>query len=176
MSKITKLGVGLVTSGQMEAQMVGSLISALISTPVSFQILLSMGCYIHYNRENVVKMAFETDCSHLLFVDSDVVFGPDSIKQLIAHDKEIIGGRYNKKVMPLVSTVPNITELSEVPFVPTGFLLIDMEVFKKIGAPYFSLDSAESEDVYFCDKAIKNGYKVWCDPTIQIGHLGTALF
>ena len=176
MSKITKLGIGIVTQGMMEAQTACALISALPNINVPFQMLLSMGCYIHYNRESIINMAFEMECSHVLFIDTDVMFQYDAITRLMSHNLSIVGGRYNKKVFPAVSTVPGITELSSVPFVPTGFLLIDMEVFKKIGKPYFSLDGAESEDVYFCNKAISNGYEVYCDPTIEIGHLGTAMF
>lgn len=29
-----------------------------------------------------------------------------------------------------------------------------------------------SEDWYFCEKARKLGYKVWCDTTIKLGHIG----
>lgn len=174
---ITKLGVAIVTAGEMKARTACALISALPNIGVPFQMFLAEGCYIHYNRENAVKMAFEAGCSHILFVDTDMFFDYDAIKRLIDHNLDIVGGRYNKRVVPLVSTVPDITELSKVPFVPTGFLLINMEVFTKIGAPYFSFeDGAESEDVYFCNKAIASGYDIWCDPTIQIGHLGTATF
>ena len=177
MNKITQLGIGLVTSGEIQAKTACSIISAL---PNGFpiQMLLGESCYIHMNRESVVDLAFKTGCSHLLFVDSDMLFGNDAITKLIAHDVPIVAGRYNKRYPPHASTVPgDLKELTEVPFVPTGFLLIDMEVFKKIGKPYFSFnDGAESEDVYFCNKAIKNGYKVYVDPTIQIGHIGTAIF
>lgn len=176
---VTKLGIGMATAGLCEARTAFSLLSATLGLQnIEILPVLGMSCYVHNNREMCVNQALDNGCSHLLFVDSDVMFAYDAIIRLIAHDVDIVGARYNKKVFPIESTVKqDITELSEVPFVPTGFLLINMEVFKKIGKPYFSFeDGAESEDVYFCDKAIKNGYKVHCDPTLQIGHLGTAVF
>jgi GT2 family glycosyltransferase len=177
MAKIVKLGVGIVTQGQIEAQTACSIISALPHVGSPFQMILAMGPYIHQNRENAVDEAFKNNCSHLLFIDTDIIFEPDAIKRLIDHDLDIVGGRYNKRFLPIQSTVPNITKLSETRFVPTGFLLINMEVFKKIGKPFFSFeDGAESEDVYFCDKAIRNGYKVWCDPAINIGHIGKTIY
>lgn len=182
MAKVTKLGIGIVTQGQMEAQTACALISALPNAGVPFQMILAMGCYIQYNRMNAVNIATENQCSHLLFVDTDMFFDQMAIKKLIDHAEnglDIIGARYNKRVYPVVSTVPDITELSSVPFCPTGFLLINMEVFAKIGTPYFWLDEKvfpDSEDAYFCRRAIECGYKVWCDPLIQIGHLGTTIY
>lgn len=178
MSVVTKLGVGIPTQGKMEARTACCLIVAIQSAQVPTQMLLAEGCYIHHNRDIIVNQAIENKCSHVLFVDTDMVFNNDAIKRLIDHNVDIVGGRYNKRILPIESTVKqDITELSEVPFVPTGFLLIDIEVFKKIGKPYFSFeDGAESEDVYFCNKAIANGFKVYCDPTIQIGHMGMAVY
>lgn len=178
MSKVTKLGIGMPTSGLCETRTAFCLATAMQYTGVPMQMFLGIGCYIHHNRDVIVRQALEAGCSHLLFVDSDMMFNHDAIKKLMEHGLDIVGARYNKRVNPPEPTVKqDIKELAEVPFVPTGFLLIDMEVFKKIGKPYFSFeDGAESEDVYFCDKAIKNGFKVYCDPTIEIGHLGTAVF
>lgn len=175
---VKKLAIGTPTQGSVEARMAFSLVTAVRNTNLPVQLFLGIGCYIHQNRDVIVRQALEEGCSHLLFVDSDVMFPHDAINKLIAHDVDIVGARYNKRILPIESTVKGeFKELTEVPFVPTGFLLINMEVFKKIGKPYFSFeDGAESEDVYFCDKAIKNGFKVYCDPTIEIGHLGTAVF
>lgn len=176
---IKKLGIGCVTAGEMQAQTAFSLITAIlhINPLPKIQMLLILGCYIHVNRNKMIEQAKREGCSHLLFVDTDVLFGPDAINKLIQSDKEIIGGRYNKRTFPIVSTVPDINELSTVPFVPTGFLLINMVVFDKVKGPWFGFDEeTDSDDHFFCKKAIDAGYEVWCDPTIQIGHLGTAVF
>lgn len=179
--KITKLGIAMVTAGMCEARTAFCLATAMLNVPVQMQMFLGIGCYIHNNRDTCVRQAMEAGCSHLLFVDSDVMFNPDAIPTLMKHAEngfDVVAGRYNKKILPVQSTVKeDIKELSEVEFVPTGFLLVNMEVYKKIGKPYFSFENgAESEDFYFCKKAKEHGYKIYCDPTIDIAHLGTAIF
>lgn len=181
MSKVTKLGIAMVTAGMMEARTGFCLATAMLNTPVQMQMFLGIGCYIHNNRDTCVRQAMENNCTHLLFVDSDVMFKEDSINTLIKHAEngiDVVAGRYNKKILPVQSTVKeDIKELSEVEFVPTGFLLVNMEVYKKIGKPCFSFSKdAESEDYYFCMRAKEMGYKIYCDPTIEIAHLGTAIF
>jgi GT2 family glycosyltransferase len=178
MSEVTKLGIGMATQGLCEARTAFSLATAMRYVDVPMQLFLGIGCYIHQNRDTVVRQALDGECSHLLFVDSDIMFNHDAILKLIADDKDIVGARYNKRITPIESTVKDdIKVLSEVLFVPSGFLLIDTKVFKKIGKPYFSFDKkSDSDDLYFCNKALAKGFKIWCDPTIPIGHLGTAIF
>ena len=177
-----KLGIGTPVDKLevMRARTSYSLLTAILHTQnVAIQPLLNIGCYIHLNRDSIVQMAFDTGCTHLLQVDSDMMMLPDSINKLLAHDLDIVGCNYNKTTVPPEPIIKDgfNGKVSSVPFVPTGFLLVKMDVFKKIGKPWFSFDDgAESEDVYFCDKAIKNGYKVYCDPNVQVGHLGTAVF
>lgn len=65
--------------------------------------------------------------------------------------------------------------------VGTGFLLIKTDVFRKIPKPWFWFELSDDgnligEDVYFCDKAKKFGFDVWCDPTIPVGHIGTQVY
>lgn len=178
MSSVTKLGIGTATQGLIEARTAFSLMVASWHAGVPMQPFLGIGCYIHHNRDVVVRQALENDCSHLLFVDTDVMFHHDAIARLIKRNVDIVGARYNKRILPVTPTVPQeMTDMAEVPFVPSGFLMVNCDVFKKIGKPWFSFDArSDSDDLYFCNKAIDAGYKVYCDPTIQIGHLGTAIF
>jgi len=39
----------------------------------------------------------DSDCSHLLFIDSDIEFEPESVAKLLRHNKEVIAGVYPKK-------------------------------------------------------------------------------
>ena len=51
-----------------------------------------------------------------------------------------------------------------------GFLLVKREVFEKIPYPWFSFEKG-GEDLYFCDKARKNGFEIWADMSVLLGHL-----
>jgi GT2 family glycosyltransferase len=68
----------------------------------------------------------------------------------------------------------------EVRAVGTGFMLIDTSVLKKIPKPWFWFDRKDGyllgEDVWFCDRAKEAGFSIWCDPTIPMEHIGTALY
>lgn len=175
---VTKLGIGTATSGLMEARTAFSLLVATWHAGVPMQPFLGIGCYIHHNRDVVVRQALENCCSHLLFVDTDVIFPHDAIARLIARDVDIVAARYNKRILPITPTVrEEIADMAEVPFVPSGFLMVNCDVFRKIGRPWFSFDErSDSDDLYFCNKARDAGFKVHCDPTIQVGHLGPAIF
>ena len=66
--------------------------------------------------------------------------------------------------------------------VGAGFLLINTKVFKKIPQPWFFFRPSShpkgmiGEDVWFCDRAREQGYDIWCDPTIQINHIGIGIY
>lgn len=38
-----------------------------------------------------------TDCTHLMFIDSDIGFTPEDVLQLVSHDKDIVVGAYPLK-------------------------------------------------------------------------------
>lgn len=147
---------------------------------------------IDLGRTNGVKVALEMDVDYLFFVDSDVMVPPQSIVQLMSHGKDVVGASYCQRRLPykLVHTdldgevgklAPTDTGIREVARMPTGCLLIDMNVFRHPDAedPYFRMNypgggRIVSEDNFFCDTARKNGFSVWldCDLTREVTHLG----
>lgn len=148
------------------------------------QILITIsGAYIALNREKIALKALEEKCTHLLFIDSDMTFPPDSLNKLIAHKKDIIAGIFFQKYPPYnpaftiddKKVIPQ--ELTEVDWVGSAFTLINMEVFKKVPRPWFEADfnpkHIVGEDINFCLKAKKFGYKIFVDPKVDIGHLLT---
>jgi len=153
------------------------------------------GVYVHDNRNFIVDEALKAGATHLMFIDTDVTFEPDGIMKLLSANKDIIGGMYNMRSLPLTTTIKFIDDkgdfvkasadsIPKVPFrcyaVPTGFTLIRLECLKKIPKPYFEFSTWKGklmgEDVRFCQKANEAGIEVWCDPTIRIGHIGEYLY
>ncbi len=73
----------------------------------------------------------------------------------------------------------------EVVYTGLGFVLVKKGVFEKIGYPWFPPEFFEfengiydfcSEDVGFCRKATRAGFKIWIDPTVVLRHEKTVSF
>ena len=150
-------------------------------------LVIQRGCEVAENRNKLAQRALDKGYSHLLFVDSDMAFEPDTLNRMLAHEKDILGLAANHRKLPLESVVkplnesdlnqPLPTELFESQSVGTGVMLIKTEVFKKIPKPWFQFTyengkRIEGEDVRFCRLAREQGYSIWVDPTIPVSHLG----
>jgi hypothetical protein len=48
-------------------------------------------------RNRLVADFLESDCTHLLFIDSDITFDPDALLQMMAANLSVVGGVYPKK-------------------------------------------------------------------------------
>lgn len=48
-------------------------------------------------RNYLVDEFIRSECTHLLFIDSDILFDPNDVFALLALDKDVIGGPYPKK-------------------------------------------------------------------------------
>ena len=94
-------------------------------------------------RNNLMaKMMTNTQATHFMFIDADIRFQPESILQMIACDKEVIGGLYPKKALP-VNYVINLQpqtkiqgDIFTVDTMGTGFLLFKRPVYEKLIAAH----------------------------------------
>src|SRR3990167_10149358 len=187
----TKLAVGIATMGTIKTRTLFSLVQLFKKNEAN--LITWEGCNVHQSRTNIVRTALKNDITHLLFVDSDMVFEPDALNILLEKDKDIIGANYNMRKFPLTSTIKIHDEkgvkiyepksdMFECYAVSTGFMLIKMDVFKKIPTPWFAYEFDEKgdmktgSDIWFCKQARKAGYKIYCDPTIQVGHIGDYVY
>lgn len=139
------------------------------------------------NRNRLAQTALDMQASHILFVDSDMSFHPDTLDRMLAHNKDILGLAANRKKLPLESVVKSFGEKGELPkelfeakSCGTGLMLIKTEVFRNLEKPWFDFAYIEgerySEDVLFCALARENGYQIWVDPTIGVGHCGEYVY
>ena len=99
---------------------------------------------IHQARNYLTSVFLTTKYTHLLFIDSDVEFGPDTGLRMLIADKDIICTPYrakNKQIDKHIYTVkfadPKVVPilpggLVEIEGGPTGLMLINRKVFEKI--------------------------------------------
>ena len=87
------------------------------------------------------KFLVNPDSTHLFFVDADIGWEPWHLLVLLNHDKDVIGGLYPMKSLPIkwcVNGFEGAEEgpdgLQEVSKTGTGFMLIKRHVFEKLNA------------------------------------------
>lgn len=111
-------------------------------------------------RNAAVAHFLSTDCTHLLFIDSDIEFSPGDVIKLIQSKERVVGGAYAQKWLNfdkvkdifkrdpipekplslctnhsihfnLVSSETNLDKI-EVDYLTTGFMLIERYVFTEL--------------------------------------------
>ena len=76
--------------------------------------------------------------THLMFVDADIAFEPEEIIKLILANKDIVGGLYPKKAIPIgyvVNKIPNAVKegnMVQVANLGTGFMLIKRQALETL--------------------------------------------
>lgn len=152
---------------------------------------------ICYGRYIAAHTALQLDCSHLLFIDSDMKFPSDALRRLLAHQKDVVGITYSQRRSPRGFTHLSLDgsqmipgPLFEVRSLGCGLMLIDIKVLQKLNPPYFwpvfypnralpdGSHAHASEDVVFCEEARTQGFHLWCDGALswECRHCGTFEF
>jgi len=177
--------IGIPTNRLIKAKTASSLLNLVnYSKNIDFSILTSTRGYnTSENRNYIASQVVKSGCSHLLFIDDDMIFLEDTLERLLVHDKDIIGGVYKTKYEIQEDVIEYLddkrpSELFKVGAIGTGCLLIKTEVFKKVPQIWFNYEwfpngmVKMSHDWLFCHKAREYGFDVWADPTLEIKHIG----
>lgn len=136
----------------------------------------------------------------LIWIDSDIVWTIEDLKKIMFSSHDIISGCYPTQDGEHFTIVKSLdySKLSkngsfemmkwkdikkyksvfEVNYVGFGFVAIKQGVFESLEYPWFRPKWVEtsdileftSEDVGFCWSVLENGYKIYVDPSIRVGH------
>jgi len=176
------------TRGEVLATFTSDLIQLLKYSPEA-QWATCVGSYIPNNRIALVNQAI--GASHILFIDSDMRFPPDTLERLLKHKKDIVGANCRQRTQDQWTATKNgkfvssSKGLEEVDTLGFGVTLIDMNVFtgklRKLPEPWFAMPyhtqdkKLVGEDVYFCTVAKENGFKIWVDHDLsqEVKHTGS---
>jgi hypothetical protein len=161
------------------------------------------GTYVDKNRQDIALKALTDGATHLLWLDDDMVFPPDTLLRLLVRNQPIVGCNYPQRKMPAFPTAIKYdgygehpraqhypthdpeNPLSEVDAIGFGCLLIQAPVFDaladKVWFRQYYADKNErwvGEDVYFSRLARQAGYKVLVDEELsnELRHIGTFEF
>jgi FkbM family methyltransferase len=92
-------------------------------------------------RNNLTADFLETNCSDLLFIDSDLVFSPGHVARILSHDEDVVCGLYPKKQVGDAQWVINALEtptepredgLQQIKYGGTGFMRVRRNVFERM--------------------------------------------
>lgn len=153
------------------------------------------GTLIPQQRQVLAKQALALDCSHVLWLDSDMRFPKDALLRLLAHQVGVVAANYAMRRPPILPTAihrehghlftpEQATGLIEVDQVGMGCMLTETRVFQALAVPWFTLGYSKSEDgfvgedVYFCRKAKEAGFPTWVDQalSLEVTHVGEIEF
>lgn len=134
--------------------------------------------------------------THLLFVDSDQTFPPDTLHRLLVHDVPVVAcniatkspksiptarlrGKKGGDPIPVFSR-PTSPALGEVWRIGAGIMLVKAEVFAELPKPWFNLlwvdgiQDFTGEDWWFCDRLEAAGIPIMIDHRVSrnVGHVG----
>lgn len=168
---------------------------------INFDISTQVGnCHVDDARNELVDRFLDSDCSHLVFIDSDIIFDYKSLKMLLDCPEPLCGASYPYKDgsgdFPATvegTSYPDHRGYVPIDGLPTGFMKISREVFETLkphvehyfakttnGANvglYFqrtiSGNVRTGGDISFCRLWKKHGDgKVWLVPKAVLGHTG----
>ncbi len=178
-----KIALGLPTNRMIKAKTAKSLLDLINNTKEEIlPIVSTKGYNTAENRSYISAQAVKEGCTHLFMVDDDMIYEPDTLNVLLSHDKDLIGGMYMTKYEKQDYVMEFLDDEREGLFkckaMGGGLLLVKTEVFKKVPQPWFGYkwhDNGmvkESNDWYFCHKAIDSGFDIWCDSNVTAKHIG----
>lgn len=152
-------------------------------------IVFECGSLIYDARNKLAKQAIKMQADYTMWLDSDMIFKPDTMVRLLEHNAPIVSGAYFRRSPPyhLVAfdkcdaetrewtDLPLPTETVKCGGVGFGCVLVRTDVLFEVAAKYktwFEPMNGFGEDLSFCWRARECGFDILLDPSITCGHVG----
>jgi len=152
-------------------------------------------------RNTLLNEAYKRKPDDIVWIDTDMVWEPDTLRKLLKHDVDVVGSACRKKIPENVqfnfqlfkdkSFEPDEKGLIEVRRLGTGFLRMSRKAYTHLwendkkyevqgvmGSNVFEIGIWQgqellSEDFIVCEKLNERGFKIFLDPELTVGHIGT---
>lgn len=170
----------------------------MTTAPQSVFVLNTKSSMLPYSRESSVIEALKQGATHILMLDSDMSFPPDTLHymmwQMQEKDVEILIANYVKRTVPTepitfgfdgkkVWTKKESTGIEKVRSGGLGVTLMNADVFRKVPRPWFNFYWTEEEtgnpkingeDTWLFDRCREHGFDCYVDHDLSkyVGHIG----
>lgn len=156
------------------------------------------GSLVYVARNTLSDLAQVRGYDYVLWIDSDQTFPPDLLPRLYRHNKDFVTGVCYFRKPPYTPVIyetmecedteegpktkiqmytdrPLQTDIFQVAGCGFGVCLTSVKMLTDVKSQFpeapFTPIKNFGEDLSFCWKARQLGYEIWCDPTIDIGHI-----
>ena len=171
---------------------------ALLKCESNTIIGFEVGSLVYNARNSLARQAIKSEVDQVLWLDSDMVFGPDLLQRMtkVRQDNNIdmltaICFRRKPPYTPCLFDRLERLDNGKVSYtsimsVPDGIfkvggcgmagVLMGLDVLISVAAKFdgkmFDPLPGMGEDVSFCWRARQCGYDIYCDTSIELGHVG----
>ena len=188
-----KLLIAIPSHDSMPVPFVRSLLSLAMRLKrdgVVFDTVIEAGTLVYMARDRLASRAVNEGYTHVLWLDSDMVFTNNILEDLLFCGKSFVSGIAHSRRPPYGSCLFKDIELEtltrwEYKDYPTGTfevagcgfacVLMETQVLKDVFRRYetcFTPLKDYGEDLIFCKRAAACGHRIYAEPTVVLGHVG----
>ena len=145
--------------------------------------------YIHAGREMFLEESLKQGATHVLWLDTDMTFPPETANWLVQHERSVVAANYvtrdgsskftARRDRIRIPTTEESTGLEEVHEVGMGVFMMDTMALHGLPRPWFRHGVNEQradigEDIMFCRALREAGHKIYIDHDLskRVGHVG----
>ena len=161
----------------------------LTAEDVCYDVAIEAGTLIYMARDKLASKAIKDKFTHVLWLDSDMVFGDGIVEDLQFCGKEFVTGIAHSRRKPFSSCLFKSLDLNtlerwkfedypkeafRVAGCGMACVLMKTEILERVflqcNTCFMPLLSY-GEDLSFCKRAVSVGYEIWAEPCVRIGHM-----
>lgn len=180
--------IAIPTTDYLHADFVKSLVDLtahLSREGISHSVEIMSGTLVYLARNSLSCKAINEDFTHLLFLDSDMVFSETIVEDLTDWGKDFVCGAFQSRRPPYSSCIftslqppKRVEKYGLEPFRVAGCgmacTMISTEILRMVQMKFgncFTPTPEFGEDLAFCHHATQLGAEIWCEPTVRVGHI-----
>lgn len=185
-----KLLIAVPTTDYIHADFVKSLCdltSELSRKRIDYKVEIQAGTLVYIARNKLANKAINEKYTHVLWLDSDMVFSEQVVDDLMFCGKEMVCGAFVSRrppYGPCIYTsirkyeIEKVKEFGTKPFRVDGCgfacVLTSVELLQAVAMKFgttFQPTDYYGEDLAFCWRVGQIGREIWCDPSVRPGHI-----